>query len=75
MTDADEKLAMARETILCYECGQSMLHWQFDYHSCPVSITCDTCSAIVDDWEYTQDFTSAICKPCFNATRPSAFCM
>jgi hypothetical protein len=24
---------LVRETILCYECGQSMLHWQFVYHA------------------------------------------
>lgn len=21
------------EIVLCYDCGQSMLYWQFDYHA------------------------------------------
>lgn len=24
------------EMRLCYECGQSMLYWQYDYHRCPI---------------------------------------
>lgn len=33
MSDAEEAIEMARETFLCYECGQSMLHWQYVYHA------------------------------------------